>query len=485
MRIAFLHPDLGLGGAERLVVDAAVELVKCGHMVDVYTAYYDPKRCFPETKTGGFTVHVAGGWFPRAIAGRCIALCAYIRCILAALVIVWRSWFYRATCIEAGCQPFYDVVIADQVSAVVPFIRFLTHSKMLFYCHFPDLLLSTKRESLVKRLYRVPLDTIEQATTGMSHLVLVNSAFTKAIFKSTFTRLADVGIEPGVLSPAVEPPSDEELQDAESWWADSKGDKSELSPALHAFCSDGPVLLSINRFERKKGIVLAVDALAALLKVQQNDMRDGSFVLLPTSPRLVIAGGYDVRLAENREHLEELKAHAASLGLTDHVQFLPSFTDRQRSLLLAACTAVLYTPEHEHFGIVPLEAMAAGRPVVCCSSGGPLESVVHGKTGMLCAPDADVWASALASLLVDKSMGEHARKHVLLHHSRAAFGARLDVYVHRLAAVGGAGASATRASASASAAPRRRGGGGSSGGGRSGARGRGQRVAQSAARGGL
>lgn len=45
LRIAFLHPDLGLGGAERLVVDAATELAAHGHNVDVYTAYYDPNRC--------------------------------------------------------------------------------------------------------------------------------------------------------------------------------------------------------------------------------------------------------------------------------------------------------------------------------------------------------------------------------------------------------------------------------------------------------
>lgn len=74
-----------------------------------------PQLGHQETKTGGFAVHVAGGWFPRSLLGRCIALCAYIRCVLAALVVVWRSWRYRSTCIEAGSQPCYDVVIADQV----------------------------------------------------------------------------------------------------------------------------------------------------------------------------------------------------------------------------------------------------------------------------------------------------------------------------------------------------------------------------------
>lgn len=78
------------------------------HQVDVYTAFHDPKRCFEETVNGPFSVTVAGGWFPRAIAGRAHALCAYIRCALCALYIAWLSWRH-------GQQ--YDVIIADQVGA--------------------------------------------------------------------------------------------------------------------------------------------------------------------------------------------------------------------------------------------------------------------------------------------------------------------------------------------------------------------------------
>ena len=76
LRIAFCHPDLGLGGAERLIVDAAQELGSRGHEVDVYTAYYDPNRCFQETKSGAFRVLVRGNWFPRSIGNRAMALCA-------------------------------------------------------------------------------------------------------------------------------------------------------------------------------------------------------------------------------------------------------------------------------------------------------------------------------------------------------------------------------------------------------------------------
>eukprot|EP00769_Ergobibamus_cyprinoides_P000584 gnl/Ergobibamus_cyprinoides/1591.p2 GENE.gnl/Ergobibamus_cyprinoides/1591~~gnl/Ergobibamus_cyprinoides/1591.p2 ORF type:complete len:168 (+),score=18.47 gnl/Ergobibamus_cyprinoides/1591:524-1027(+) len=48
---------------------------------------------------------------------------------------------------------------------------------------------------------------------------------------------------------------------------------------------------------------------------------------------------------------------------------------------------VLYTPSREHFGIVPVEAMCAGAPVVASQSGGPAESVVDGVTGFLVEVD--------------------------------------------------------------------------------------------------
>ena len=82
------------------------------------------------------------------------------------------------------------------------------------------------------------------------------------------------------------------------------------------------------------------------------------------------------------------------------VMFVPSFTDEQRTELLQACRAVVYTPADEHFGIVPLEAMAAGRPVIASNSGGPLETVVHKSTGFLCQPQPEHFAQAMAALAV-------------------------------------------------------------------------------------
>ena len=50
--IVFFHPDLGIGGAERLVVDAAVGLQERGHRVVIFTNHCDPGHCFDECRDG-------------------------------------------------------------------------------------------------------------------------------------------------------------------------------------------------------------------------------------------------------------------------------------------------------------------------------------------------------------------------------------------------------------------------------------------------
>lgn len=70
----------------------------------------------------------------------------------------------------------YDVFFVDQLSACVPALRWGSRTRVVFYCHFPDLLLSKTRgehdegekESTLKQLYRMPLDWVEETTTGES-----------------------------------------------------------------------------------------------------------------------------------------------------------------------------------------------------------------------------------------------------------------------------------------------------------------------------
>ncbi|KAF3442381.1 hypothetical protein FNV43_RR16297 [Rhamnella rubrinervis] len=391
LNIAIIHPDLGIGGAERLIVDAAVELASHGHNVHIFTAHHDKNRCFEETISGTFPVTVYGAFLPRHFFYRLHALCAYLRCLFVALcvLIMWSS---------------FDVILADQVSVVIPLLKFKKSTKVVFYCHFPDLLLA-QHTTFLRRIYRKPIDFIEEMTTGMADLILVNSKFTASTFASTFKRLDAQGIQPAVLHPAVN------LDQFD------KPSSSKLN------------FLSINRFERKKNINLAISAFAKLHTLE-GDVLEG---LNLAEASLTIVGGFDKRLRENVEYLEELKSLAEREGVSKQVNFITSCSTSERNALLSQCLCVLYTPEDEHFGIVPLEAMAAQKPVIACNSGGPVETIKNGVTGYLCDPTPQEFSLAMAKFIQDPKMAERmgveARRHVTESFSTKIFGERLNRYL--------------------------------------------------------
>lgn len=59
----------------------------------------------------------------------------------------------------------------------------------------------------------------------------------------------------------------------------------------------------------------------------------------------LVAGGYDKRLRENVEYLEELKSLAERNGVSDRVNFITSCPTNERNALLSECLCVLYTPK--------------------------------------------------------------------------------------------------------------------------------------------
>ncbi|OVA15160.1 Glycosyl transferase [Macleaya cordata] len=391
LNIAIIHPDLGIGGAERLIVDAAVELASHGHNVRVFTAHHDRNRCFEETLDGTFPVTVYGTFLPRHIFYRFHALCAYLRCIFVALCVL-LMW------------PSFDVVLADQVSVIVPLMKAKKSSKVVFYCHFPDLLLA-QHTTVLRRIYRKPINMVEEATTGMADLILVNSRFTASTFASTFKCLDAKGIRPAVLYPAV---------NVEQF---DKPSAYNLN------------FLSINRFERKKNIDLAISSFAMLHSLEADVLKG----LDLAKASLTVVGGFDKRLRENVEYLDELKSLAEREGVSNRVNFITSCTTSERNALLSQCLCVLYTPKDEHFGIVPLEAMAAQKPVIACNSGGPVETVRDGVTGFLCEPTPQEFSLAMAKFISNpdlaERMGGEARRHVSEAFSTKIFGQRLNQYV--------------------------------------------------------
>ncbi len=391
LKIAVLHPYLGLGGAERLIVDAAIELQAAGHRVTVFTTHHDPERSFEVTRDGRLDIRVHGNFLPRAVGQRLRAPCTIARMGVLA-------------CAPALRANSYDVVLCDLVAHIVPLVRRRTHAKVVFYCHFPDRLLAPQRGALY-RMYRIPIDRMEEWGLRLSHRVLVNSQFTAACFRRSFSRLAALPLD--VVYPGVE------LEVASG----RDGGAASLTIAC------------IGRFAPEKNQRLAIQAMAAL--------RERIAASVFADVRLVIAGGYDQRLREQRGTLYDLQRAAAQHGLSGQIDLRCSPHDAERAALLSACRCVVYTPMDEHFGLVPVEAMAAAKPVVAVDSGGVRETVCHERTGLLCPPTPDAFADSLARLLTDddlaRRMGREGRARAEQLFSRAAFGGRLEAILHAVA----------------------------------------------------
>ncbi|EMD34318.1 glycosyltransferase family 4 protein [Gelatoporia subvermispora B] len=443
LRIAFIHPDLGIGGAERLVVDAAVGLQKLGHEVDIYTSHHDPKHCFDETRDGTLRVHHVAPPIPRSYKGKFHILFSHARQL------------HLTTHLLRPSAPKYDVYLVDQLSTCVPFLRAMAKTRIVFYCHFPDKLLADgayvegriqRKGGLLKKIYRFPMDWLEEITTKQADTILANSKFTARIFKAHFSSIT---YEPEVVYPGIN------LAAYEVDGVDMQ------APDVQEVSSDRLTLLSLNRFEKKKNAALAIEAFALLRK------KTGSAKLRDV--RLVIAGGYDPRLEDNMMTLvgliDRAKVNSLSFSIvqpsgshvkippveqtsgTPDVLFLLNFTTAQRSALLSAPStlALLYTPENEHFGIGPVEAMVCGLPVLACNSGGPTESVVdqpaEDRTGWLRPPQPEVWAEALLEVvgLTEKdraALAERARRRAKEHFGMDAMARGLETALKDAASLG-------------------------------------------------
>lgn len=396
VKIIFLHPDLGIGGAERLVLDAALAFKNKGHEVAFYTNHHDPTHCFAETRDGTFPVSVVGDWIPRSIFGRFKAACAYARMVYAAVYLAWY--------VIPVEEPM--LIFCDLISLCIPFLKLARGPfRVVFYCHHPDKLLTTEG-GFLKTLYRAPLNWLEELTTAQADKVLVNSKYTARVYQDAFQKIKDV---PDICYPSI---------NTDFFRATEPRPLKEIVPVG----ADKFTFLSINRYERKKNLQLALRALENL-KHLLNEY-DWNNV------HLIMAGGFDPINLENMEHYIELTDLAAELDIEDKVTFMKSPKDVEKVSLLYNCRALIYTPSNEHFGIVPLEAMYFSKPVIAVNSGGPTETVVNDVTGFLCEPTSEAFANAMMKLIhspeLGARLGEAGRKRFETKFSFDAFTEQLD-----------------------------------------------------------
>ncbi len=137
--------------------------------------------------------------------------------------------------------------------------------------------------------------------------------------------------------------------------------------------------LYAGRIKWTKNVELAIDAFRTF---QASAAGGGAW-------RLVIAGAVD---AASREYVAALRQRAGPDGM---VTFVANPSDAELGALYARCCALIFPSLNEDWGIVPLEAMAHGKPVLAVNRGGPVESVVHGETGFLLDPTPEAFAAKL------------------------------------------------------------------------------------------
>lgn len=209
----------------------------------------------------------------------------------------------------------------------------------IWYCHEPSALVHSDevlsavpaRVRFIFALVRPLLRLCDIAfVRHCCNAVIVNSQYTHAEIERVYGRTADALAYPGAES-------------------------TEFFPVQ----SKHRYLLIAGRLTAYKRVHLAIEALACMRH------RDYS---------LVIAGDGEERAA--------LEALTERLGVRDRVEFCGDVPLDRRSELYASAALVLALREYESFGMVPIEALLSGTPVVAVRSGGLAETVVDGFNGV-------------------------------------------------------------------------------------------------------
>ncbi|MEY2430623.1 MAG: hypothetical protein QOC92_348 [Acidimicrobiaceae bacterium] len=340
MRLAVYHPWTYLrGGIERVLAEL---LDRSRHDWTLFTHHYEKDATFP------------------ALAGHDIVELRPAVSIERRLVpIAQAAWRIGRTrlpleghrALLVSCDGFGDLILAR------------SHLPTACYCHTPLKVLYDpvaragvrQRAPLQHRLLGLlgpPFKVVDRRLWRGYRHVLLNS-------RETGDRVRAAGLVPSgpmeVLHPGV---------DVARF---SRGDAADAAPVRT------PFLLVAGRIMWQKRIELAIDALA---QAEGNGF-DGE---------LVIAGAVD---SKSRPYLDDLRRRAAGRP----VRFETDVDDDRLATLYRTATALVFTPPNEDFGIVPLEAMASGTPVIAVDRGGARETVVDGRTGWLLPANPEAFAA--------------------------------------------------------------------------------------------
>jgi D-inositol-3-phosphate glycosyltransferase len=343
------------GGQNVHVAELAAGLVRLGHSVSVYTRCDDAGLAERVTTPGGYeVVHVPAG--------------------PAAPVPKDDLWPHMAA-------------FADHLTEMLKF-----QQPDVVHAHFwmsawasaraarrldVPLLVTFHALGSVKRRYQGPADTsplnrirVEVAVAGVADRIIATAT-------EETRELALLGVPSSKVSVV---PCGVDLEHFTPW---PRRDASQSAP--ERICRYR--LLSVGRLVPRKGYEIIIEALTWLPETE-----------------LLIAGGAGSGDATPEPERDRLVAVAERLGVADRVRLIGQVARADMPALLRSADLVVCSPWYEPFGIVPLEAMACGVPVVGSAVGGMLDTVVDSVTGALVRPrDPVALAEAVGPLLESPS----------------------------------------------------------------------------------
>jgi glycosyltransferase involved in cell wall biosynthesis len=377
--LAIYHPWTYLrGGAERVVAEL---IGRSEHRWTLYTHHFAPGSTFPELADGP-VVELS----PRVEVRRSL------RPLAAA------AWAMARTQLPVRHQA---VLVSSE--GLGDLVAFRAQQPVVCYCHTPLKILhdDTTRRELARRNPRQAqaLRVLGPAFTVVDRRAWARYRHVFANSVETAERVARAGLRPRSAVEVLHPGAD---------------------PAPLAVRSQErrrAQFLVAGRIMWQKHLELAIDAFAQATA-------DGLVA------ELVVAGAVD---RKSEPYLDALRQRASGLP----VRFEVDVDDARLAELYATSLACLFTAPSEDFGIVPVEAMAAGTVVVAVDGGGVRESVVHGQTGWLLPPDPRRFAEQLRTVAAAGAALEPMRRAARRQAARfswQAFVGRIDAVMADLVA---------------------------------------------------
>ena len=361
LMLSWEYPPVVVGGLGRHVHALSVALANEGHEVTVVTRHA-PGAALEEWAEGVRIVRAPEDPVPFPLATN----------TLLAWTMAFNHTLTRAA-LHAAATGGYDVIHAHD--------WLVTHAAVTLKEHLDLPLVATIHATEAGRhqgwLPEEMNRTIHNVETWLSHeacRVLVCSGY----MKWEITRLFHVAqsrvevIANGVYS--------------DVWQAAPRA----VAAARAKFAGDGPLIGYAGRLVYEKGVQDLLAALPALVERHEG-------------LKLVIAG--------DGPHKEELQRDVDRLGLHDVVEFAGFMNEAQLPAVLAATDAMIVPSIYEPFGMVALEAAAAGAPIAVAATGGLAEIVEPGVTGVTFAPkDPQSLADAVSGLLSDDMLRRRVAK---------------------------------------------------------------------------